>query len=72
MSTKTKRRLLALALGGTVMQYLYQSGCAQYYAYGAISTFDFCAVLNCEGGTYFDFCSPIPQLVDCPNVQVNP
>ena len=32
----------------------------------ALNTFDFCAVLNCDSGAFFDFCAPVAILVDCP------
>jgi hypothetical protein len=52
---------------GTVFQALPQ-GCAQYYTSLALSSFNFCSVFNCEGGTFFNFCQPFAVLMDCPNL----
>jgi hypothetical protein len=68
MSNAWKRKLLAAALAlsaGTVFQYL-PHGCANYGVAQALSAFDFCAVLNCQGGSFIDLCQPIALLTDCP------
>jgi hypothetical protein len=31
-----------------------------------VVAFDFCAVFNCQGGGFFNFCSPIVFFIDCP------
>lgn len=72
MSNSAKRKFLALVLGGALFQ-TYNSGgsCAKYYTDIALTSFDYCAVLNCSGGTYFNLCSPVRILIDCP-VAANP
>jgi hypothetical protein len=69
MTRKTRRRVALAGLGlfATLFQF-FPSGCAQYYAYGGVNAFDFCAILNCTSSTYFDLCEPIVLLVDCPNL----
>jgi len=64
-----RRKLLVLAglCAGTVFQLLPQ-GCPQFLLQGVVTAFDFCAVFNCEAGTFFDLCDPIALLVDCPGV----
>ncbi|MBL8880427.1 MAG: hypothetical protein JNG88_15040 [Phycisphaerales bacterium] len=57
--------LTAACVGGTLFQAL-PTGCSQFFAYQAISSLDFCAVLNCGGGAFFNFCSPVQILLDCP------
>jgi hypothetical protein len=68
--TVSKRRcaLVAIALGATVFQ-LLPSGCGGFFTQFGLTVFDFCAVLNCSSGTFFDLCNPIVTLVDCPNLQ---
>ena len=56
----------ALLSAATVFQYLPTS-CLQLYYNAGAAAFNFCAVLNCTGGTYFDLCSPVVILVDCLN-----
>lgn len=67
MSIWRKKRIWAAVLvsGGLVFQFL-PSGCAEYYTYTGLTAFNFCSVFNCTGGTYFDMCSPVPLLADCP------
>jgi hypothetical protein len=57
--------LTAACLAGTAFQAL-PTGCSQFFAYQAISSLDLCAILNCGGGAFFNFCSPIRILIDCP------
>ena len=67
--TKFRRRMLALCAmcaAGVVFQ--IPAGCATFGAQAIISSFNACSVLNCESGAFFDFCAPIPLLVDCLNV----
>jgi hypothetical protein len=69
MSILRRRKLLAAVLAcgaGTLFQF-YPRGCADYGIMQAVSTFDFCSVINCTGSTYFDICNP-PLLMDCPNL----
>jgi hypothetical protein len=56
--------LLATLSAGTMMQATF--GCNQLWTGIGLSSFNFCSVLNCTGGTYFNFCSPAVLLVDCP------
>lgn len=64
---KTKLWAAIVALGAaTVFQ--VPGGCQDYYANFMVSSFDFCSVFNCSGGTYFDFCSPDSLFLDCPQV----
>jgi hypothetical protein len=69
MSILRNRKLMALAVAlgtGTVFQYV-PTGCGQYGAALGASAFNWCSVFNCTGGGYFNFCSPNPVFVDCPN-----
>lgn len=72
MSTRTKSKLLALVTGGFLLQLGVQNGCTEYAVYTAAATFDFCAVVNCTGGTYFNFCEPIVLFTDCPTTGTTP
>ena len=70
MSNARKRKLLAAALAvgaGTLFQYL-PTGCANYAVAQVLTAFDFCAVLNCQGGTFIDMCRPVALLMDCPKL----
>jgi len=64
------RKLLAAVLicGLGVACQLLPSGCAEYYTQSVLSSFNFCSVFNCEGGTFFNFCEPVALFADCPNV----
>jgi hypothetical protein len=64
---RRKRFWVAVALftTGTVFQYL-PTGCTNYLTAQALTAFDFCEVLNCTGGTFFNFCSPTVLFTDCP------
>lgn len=61
--------LLALTGGGTLFQV---TGCARFAFESAAAAFDTCAVVNCTSSTFFDFCSPVVLLVDCPNLTTTP
>lgn len=64
--SRTKWLWLTVAcMGGTVFQGL-PTGCSQFFTYQAISSLDFCSILNCSGGAFFNFCSPVRILLDCP------
>jgi hypothetical protein len=70
MTASRRVRLWAL-LGALSIGTLFQvgvNGCYEYYAVDALTSLDFCAVLNCSGGSFFNFCSPVPLLMDCPNL----
>ena len=65
--SRYKKKFLAFAAtltGGTVFQFLPGS-CAEFGAVQVLGTLDFCAVLNCQGGSFFNFCQPIAYLIDC-------
>ncbi len=60
-------KMLAIAVAGTAFQLLTQpTGCAQYGVLVALQTLDICSVLNCTGGSFFNFCDPAVIFVDCP------
>ena len=66
-SRRAKWLALLVALGaGTAFQ-VGTNGCAQYYATSSLNALDFCAVFNCQGGSFFNLCEPVPLFVDCPN-----
>ena len=58
--------LLATVSTGTTFQ--FSTGCNQFYYDSALTSFNFCSVLNCTGGTFFNFCEPTILLSDCPNL----
>lgn len=64
---KTRRKMLAL-LGlcsvATVFQALPGS-CADGLIYEGLAALDFCAILNCTGGSFFNFCNPVVLFIDC-------
>ncbi len=62
-----KLRALALVCGAGVLFQL-PGGCVDYYFGAMVEAFDICSVLNCEGGTFFDLCSPVPLFWDCPQI----
>ena len=59
--------LLVALSAGTAFQ-VGANGCANYYLTLATSTFNFCAVFNCQQGTFFNFCDPFPLFFSCPNI----
>lgn len=68
--TRSRRRFLALAAAlssATVFQFI-PNGCAPLMATLGTQIFDFCSVLNCSQGAFFDLCNPTIFLVDCPQV----
>ena len=68
MSIMRKRRLwvaVAVCAVGMVFQYI-PTGCTNYLTAQVLTAFDFCAVLNCTGETFFNFCSPTVLFTDCP------
>lgn len=71
MSKTRKKFVAALAVcsAATVFQTgLAPAGCAQFALTYATAAFDACAVLNCSGSSFFDFCDPVVTFIDCPNV----
>lgn len=68
MSIMRKKRLwvaVAVCAAGMVFQYI-PTGCTNYLTAQALTAFDFCSVLNCTGGSFFNFCSPTVLFTDCP------
>ncbi len=58
--------LLAACSAGTLFQTAgFGGGCMQYGAQFAAQAFNVCSVLNCDTGTFFNFCNPIMMFVDC-------
>ena len=57
--------LTALCGLGTLFQ-IVPGSCTNYLVYYALSSVDFCSILNCSGASFFNFCSPVKLLVDCP------
>ncbi|MBI5866467.1 MAG: hypothetical protein HZB38_18505 [Planctomycetes bacterium] len=76
--TKSRKRmnaLLALGAAGVLFQIPGVPGsCTQFLGQTLITGFDFCSVVNCGSGNYFDFCdnNSIFVLVDCPQTAANP
>jgi hypothetical protein len=73
MKLSRRKKMLALfatcSLGTTFQFGFGGGGCAGFAANGALTSFDFCGVVNCAGGSFFNFCSPTALLVDCPELQ---
>ena len=69
-----KRKLLATVavLGTATLFQITPGGCLRYSGALGLNAIDFCSIVNCQGGTFFNFCEPVPLLVDCPNVQLGP
>jgi hypothetical protein len=66
---RNKKLWAAIAvLGMGILLQVLPSGCAQYYTQLTLTSFDFCSVFNCQGGTFFNLCQPQAILADCPNV----
>ena len=63
---KNKKWWATTLVAGALLLQTLPSGCRQYYANAAMSAFDWCSLFNCEGGTYFDLCNPVPLLLSCP------
>lgn len=67
--TRKKKLLIAFLVSGAgVVFQLAPNSCNSYFTAEALSSFNFCAVLNCTGGTFFNFCEPVALLMDCPNL----
>ena len=69
MSRRNKKLAawFAVAAAGTSFQF---NGCLEFAASSALQSVDFCSVLNCEDGAFFNFCAPIIILSDCPAANV--
>lgn len=59
------KKILAVCAVGSLFQFATGGGCPQFAANLGLSAFDFCAVLNCTNGTFFNLCDPVVLLVDC-------
>ncbi|TWT45210.1 hypothetical protein RAS1_16320 [Phycisphaerae bacterium RAS1] len=71
--SRSRRRsswLVWTALSGTAFQlgYSTNNGCVEFPVYFGIQSLNFCGIVNCDGGTFFDFCRPVALLLDCPNL----
>ena len=62
---RSSKKWLGLLTIGTLFQATIPGGCAEYTAEFLIQTFDFCAVLNCQSGTFINFWDPSILYVDC-------
>lgn len=73
-ATRTKRLMVLLALLTTGMALqVGANGCVEYWVTGAVTSLDFCSVVDCTGSTFFDFCTgSLGLFVDCPNLVPNP
>ncbi len=65
---RRKMWLLGALCAGAALFQLFPTSCAQFGLNQFATALDFCSVLNCSASTFFDFCSPIATLVDCPTV----
>ena len=68
--TGARRKLLmlvAVCATATLFQG-FPAGCGQYFATAGITSIDFCSIFNCESSTFFNLCSPVPLLADCPTL----
>lgn len=66
MAIMRNRKLWAAAVAfasGTVLA----QGCVDYGFSSGVTALDVCSILNCTGGSFFDFCNPVPLFLDCPN-----
>ena len=65
--SKTRRKMFALCslFGGATVFQVLPGTCAESILYQGLSALDFCAVLNCTGGSFFNFCNPIVLFIDC-------
>ncbi len=72
VSRRVKFWALLGALSIGTLSQVGTNGCYQYYAASALDALNFCAVFNCTGGTFFNFCSPVRLLADCPSTGTTP
>jgi hypothetical protein len=58
---------LLICGAGTAFQILPR-GCLDYTVVQLVQAFNVCSVINCSGGTFFNFCPPNSQgfFADCP------
>jgi hypothetical protein len=64
--TNRTRKIAALVTLGALFQ-TGAPGCAQFVFDTLVASLDTCTILNCGGGSFFDFCSPFVILADCPD-----
>ncbi len=66
MVTRGRRSWLMLAFaGGGLLFQLLPGSCIQALAAQTVTAFNFCSVLNCDTGQFFDFCQPVALFIDC-------
>lgn len=63
---RRKLWLLGALCAGAMLFQTFPTSCAQFSLNGLAAAFDFCSVLNCTSGTFFDLCDPFVILTDCP------
>jgi hypothetical protein len=56
---------LGILVSATVFQIGVPTSCIEFGTQLTLTAFDFCGVVNCEGGTFFDLCEPQIIFVDC-------
>ncbi len=69
-SLRRKRAWVAILMCGAGTAFaVLPRGCLDYTIVTAVQSFNFCSVVNCNGGTYFTFCPPGGGglLADCPS-----
>lgn len=66
MKITRKRIVCAVAVAAATLFALFPTSCYQYVLYGAVDSFNFCTVLNCQQGSFFSLCGSSVLLVDCP------
>lgn len=57
---------MPLLAGATLWQFGIVNGCQEVATSLALGSVNFCSLLNCSGGTFFNFCAPFVILIDCP------
>lgn len=68
LKSRWRRNCLVSAAALSLGMLTQLSGCGEYFTLAGITGVNFCSILNCESGTFFDFCGSNPLLIDCPNV----
>lgn len=68
----SKKARIWVALAVLSAGVTFQSGCLELWTVFGTSSLDFCSILNCEGGSFFDLCGTTPLLADCPNIGTTP
>lgn len=62
---KRKSWLMLAVLGGGVLFQLLPGSCVEGMVAQALTSFNFCSVLNCDTGQFFDLCQPVALFIDC-------